>query len=96
LDALLRLSPLKRIKTLRTTKEHVLSPRPHEYLDLSNLPDNFDWRNVNGTNLASGARNQHLPHYCGSCWAHAVIGVIADRIGILRNKTYPDISLSIQ
>lgn len=49
--------------------EHLTSARPHEYLDTSALPTNFDWRNVNGTRFVTISRNQHIPHYCGACWA---------------------------
>ena len=45
----------------------ITTPLPHEYL--GDLPTSFDWRNVNGTNFVTVSRNQHIPHYCGSCWA---------------------------
>ena len=60
------------------------------------VPDNFSWSNINGTNLLTTMRNQHVPQYCGSCWAHAATHVVSDRIKIHRNAAWPDINLSPQ
>lgn len=57
-------------------KEVVKSPRPHTYLKASDLPDRWDWRNVNGTNYCSKVLTQQSPNVCGSCWAEAATGML--------------------
>jgi cathepsin X len=74
----------------------VISPQPHQYLDVKTIPRNFDWRNTSGVNYLTMSRNQHIPTYCGSCWAMATTSSLADRIRIVRNRTFPDYLIAVQ
>jgi len=60
------------------------------------MPENFNWCNKDGVNYCTISRNQHIPQYCGSCWAHGTISALGDRIKIARKAQGIDITLSIQ
>jgi len=77
-------------------RNKVLSALPHETMNLLELPDSFDWRNVNGKSFVSVPRNQHIPQYCGACWAFASTSTLNDRIKIMRKNEWPEIVLSPQ
>ena len=82
-------------------KSHIVSPLPYKlilqrYDGRRYLPKRFYWGNVSGVSYLTHSLNQHIPQYCGSCWAHSAMSSLADRIKIVRNATGPDINLSIQ
>lgn len=72
-----------------------------KYIINTTLPSCWDWRNIDGTNFVTKNLNQHIPKYCGSCWAHGSMSALADRIKIARKnsqwrESWPDINLAIQ
>jgi len=77
-------------------REYILTAQPKDYIKVDDLPNSWDWCNMNGTNYCTMSRNQHLPQYCGSCWAHGAISALGDRIKIARKAQGIDINLSVQ
>uniref|UniRef100_A0A7S1VQ97 Peptidase C1A papain C-terminal domain-containing protein n=1 Tax=Grammatophora oceanica TaxID=210454 RepID=A0A7S1VQ97_9STRA len=78
--------------------QRIISPLPISYISVDALPTNFSWSNVveGGPSYLTKALNQHLPQWCGSCWAHGALSALADRIKIARNAQSPDINLAVQ
>jgi cathepsin X len=79
-----------------TLENHYQLPLPIDYIDPDTLPESFNWGDVNGVSYLTRSLNQHVPQYCGSCWAHAALSSLADRIKIARNAQGDDINLSVQ
>lgn len=75
--------------------EKVLSPTPAETMKTESLAADWNWGNVKNTNYLSMTVDQHLPQYCGSCWAQSALSALADRANILRNNV-PRVLFSVQ
>lgn len=65
-------------------------------LAAENYPDEFTWCDKDGVNYCTMNRNQHIPQYCGSCWAHGALSALADRVKIARGGKGVDINPSVQ
>jgi len=57
----------------------------------SNLPDSFNWANVDGKNFLTPTRNQGDTQLC---WAYAAVGAVEAKYNIERNITGNNIDLS--
>jgi len=68
----------------------------HELLSDEALPANHNWCDMDGKNYCTKSLNQHIPQYCGSCWAHGSVSALGDRIKIARKGEGIEIALSVQ
>lgn len=49
------------------------------------VPEVF-WGDHFGENFLSWTKQQHIPQYCGSCWAQGPTSAIADRMNITARR----------
>ena len=77
-------------------KDLIVTEPPSQHINTEDLPNEWRWDNVNGTSYVTKNLNQHIPQYCGSCWAHGAISQLGDRIKIARKGKGVDRNLSVQ
>lgn len=72
--------PLEWRHGLQVDRE-AMSRVPHVEITVPDvLPAKFDWRDKG---VVRPVRNQHSPHQCGSCWAHATAAVFESAIQLV-------------
>ena len=62
------------------------SPLPSTYVSTDDIPQAFSWGNLHSKNHLTRLLNQHIPQYCGSCFAHSAVSSLSDRIAISRAR----------
>ncbi|KAE9335763.1 hypothetical protein PF008_g13335 [Phytophthora fragariae] len=76
---------------------HTLPPLTDvQVTELSALPSQLDWC---ARGLCTPSWNQHIPQYCGSCFAHGALSAAQDRIKMLhraQGRVGPDVQLGRQ
>lgn len=71
---------------------------------VNDIPDSLHWghsdnfgKKTHPINWLTTVKNQHLPIYCGSCWAQALTSTLSDRINIqINNGVGVEVSISPQ
>ena len=54
--------------------------------NLESLPRSFSWREVPGIgSLLTVGGNQHIPKYCGACYAFGALHTLQDRVKVRPN-----------
>ena len=53
-------------------------------------------RDIDGYNMLSVNKNQHIPQWCGSCWAFSATSSVSDRLRLMTKGAWPEHDLSTQ
>lgn len=69
-----------------------------EPLPRSHLPKKFNWCEASEDHppMCTASWNQHIPQYCGACWAHGTLAAIQDRLKIKKGGQGLDVMLARQ
>jgi hypothetical protein len=62
----------------------------------NNLPDYFNWKDYDGQDWTTPAKDQAFPKYCGSCWAFAAVAALESLVNIRADDPELDMDLSEQ
>jgi C1A family cysteine protease len=92
-DSNIKERSLGKIKYYKPTNPKDASTKP---AIIDDLPDYFSWRDYEGKDWTTPAKNQLWPHPCGSCWAHAVTATIESIINIREGNADLNVDLSEQ
>jgi hypothetical protein len=83
--------------TLGTDTHTPTQPSSNNNDDDVEVPVRLNWGNINGISYLSPVRNQHIPVYCGSCWAMGSTSSLTDRYNIMQGPAFsPSVMLSIE
>lgn len=63
-------------RPLRSEDEHYFNHTSPTFLEKHEMPSELNWCDVNGLDLCVSSWNQHIPVYCGACWAHGALSMI--------------------
>ena len=74
-----RVSKERPCRVAPTVRPEPLIKKPLVWLSAEDLPKQKLWNDVDGTNYLTTVKNQHIPQYCGSCWAHGTTEALNDR-----------------
>merc|ERR1719253_763497 len=102
--ALLHLAAGRRSEILPVAQQQALGIVPRgnhsashdQLLGATLVPAEFSWCSKDGVSYCTRTLNQHIPQYCGSCWAHGAVSALGDRIKIARGAQGVDVTLSVQ
>lgn len=84
--ALLATVTRARLATVRAHEDLAATTRPPE-AKTHNLPESFSWRDHG---LLAPSWNQHVPQYCGACFAFGTAHALQDRLKIARACAHTD------